>query len=340
IPGFAPQAQVPQVGAQVPQAQVAGATGGASKKKKIILFSSIGVACLAAIIIGLVIGFGGGDDEETGDQVADKGEQETPANQEDKQGGDDKGGSSGTDDKDRETEQPSGEKVASLADVPLPERLAPDTLAVAFIDNGKILEKGGEQVVDLVLQNIGKKKDREIFGTVLRNPSTIGWDSSEPMQVALQIHPNNKPIFCIAAKLNEADKLKSFLALAGDAFKAPESKNGYELYLASNDRACLAVAEDFFVILGHPQNVEGPDDFIAEADRFVHSDGAGSLIETNESFQAFAKESHDAAIWINGKALSELPSEEELPEELTSMLKVGSGVISLDFENGEAVLAG
>ena len=67
IPGFAPQAQAGQpqqaaqpqaerAGAQVPQAKVAGASGGASKKKKIILFSSIGVVSLAAIITGLVLG--------------------------------------------------------------------------------------------------------------------------------------------------------------------------------------------------------------------------------------------------------------------------------------------
>ncbi len=354
VPGFAgggqaqatqpqpAQAQVPQVGAQVPQAQVAGATGGASKKKKIILFSSIGVGCLAAIITMLIIFLGG--DEEKGDQVADKGKQGTSSNQENEQGGDDKGGSPGTDDKDKETEQPSGEKVASLADVPLAERLAPGTFAVAFIDNGKILEKGGEQVVDLVLQGIGTKKDREIFGAVLRDPSTIGWDSSKPMQVALLRNPNDensdKPIFCIAAKLNEADKLKSFLALAGDALKAPEYKNGYDWYLPINTQACLAVAEDFFVILGHPQNREGIDDFIAEVDRFVHSDGAGSLFQTNESFKAFTEQKHDAAIWVNGKELAELPSEEQLPEDLISLFEAGSALITLDFENGEAILAG
>ena len=367
IPGFATQAQagqpqqaaqaqVPQVGAQVPQAQVGGSVG-ASKWKAIILFSVIGIASVALIATLLYVFIGEDDVSENQLVSSESGEEQDPEtvqeDEEDKDGDDvvttsdtDKGENPG----EEETEQPSGAKVATLGEVSLPARIAPDALAVALIDNGKILEKGGDGVLALVLQDMGNK-DREIFEPVLRDPSTIGWDSSEPMQVALLGTPNeiksDDPIVCIAAKLNEAGKLKSFLAKAGDAIyegypkpKAPEIKNGYELYFSPNGRGCLALAEEFFVLLGHNEK-EALDDLIAEADRFVRSDGAGSLVETNESFQAFVKESHDAAIWVNGASLAQLPdASDEIPEEFSDLIKGGSGVITLDFENGEAILAG
>ena len=360
IPGFATQAQagqpqqaaqaqVPQVGAQVPQAQVGGSVG-ASKWKAIILFSVIGIASVALIATLLYVFIGEDDVSENQLVSSGSGEEQDPEtvqeDEEDKDG-DDVVTTSDTDKVENpgeeETEQPSGAKVATLGEVSLPARIAPDALAVALIDNGKILEKGGDGVLALVLQDMGKK-DREIFEPVLRDPSTIGWDSSEPMQVALLGTPNeiesDDPIVCIAAKLNEAGKLKSFLAKAGDAIKAPEIKNGYELYFSPNGRGCLALAEEFFVLLGHNEK-EALDDLIAEADRFVRSDGAGSLVETNESFQAFVKESHDAAIWVNGASLSQLPDAlDEIPEEFSDLIKGGSGVITLDFENGEAILAG
>ena len=360
IPGFATQAQagqpqqaaqaqVPQVGAQVPQAQVGGSVG-ASKWKAIILFSVIGIASVALIATLLYVFIGEDDVSENQLVSSGSGEEQDPEtvqeDEEDKDG-DDVVTTSDTDKVENpgeeETEQPSGAKVATLGEVSLPARIAPDALAVALIDNGKILEKGGDGVLALVLQDMGKK-DREIFEPVLRDPSTIGWDSSEPMQVALLGTPNeiksDDAIICIAAKLNEAGKLKSFLAKAGDAIKAPEIKNGYELYFSPNGRGCLALAEEFFVLLGHNEK-EALDDLIAEADRFVRSDGAGSLVETNESFQAFVKESHDAAIWVNGASLSQLPdASDEIPEEFSDLIKGGSGVITLDFENGEAILAG
>ena len=358
IPGFAAQAQagqpqqaqVPQVGAQIPQAQVGGSVG-ASKWKAIVLYILIGIGCVAALVATLTY-FLGGDEEPSENQLvsSESGEerdsetvQEDPG---DKDGDDmvttpdtDKGENPG----EEETEQPSGAKVATLGEVSLPARIAPDALAVALIDNGKILEKGGDGVLALVLQDMGKK-DREIFEPVLRDPSTIGWDSSEPMQVALLGTSNeiksDDAIVCIAAKLNEAGKLKSFLAKAGDEIKAPEIKNGYELYFSPNGSGCLVLAEEFFVLLGHSEK-EALDDLITEADRFVHSDGAGSLVETNESFQAFVKKSHDAAIWVNGASLAAWPDAlDEIPEEFSDLIKGGSGVITLDFENGEAVLAG
>ena len=83
------------------------------------------------------------------------------------------------------------------------------------------------------------------------------------------------------------------------------------------------------------------DDLVAEMEKFIHSDGSDSLVNSNESFQAFVKERHDAAIWANGGSLAQLPdASEEIPEQFTDLFEAGSGVITLDFENGEAVLTG
>jgi hypothetical protein len=335
IPGFAAQAQpgqpqqaaqpaqaqVPQVGAQVPQAQVPVATGGASKKKKIILFSSIGAVCLAAIITGLVLWLGG--DDKKGGQVADA---------------------------DKETEQPSGESATSLADVPLWDRILADALAVARIDNGKILEKGGEGAVTMFLQGFNRR-GREIFGNILSDPSNSDWDSSEPMQAFLLRHPTDENrmdlTFCLAVKrLGNAEKLKSFLGLVGEIIGEPERKNGYDLYLSTNGLSCLAVTEDLFVLFANDDK-EVLEDLIAEAEKFVHSDGSDSLAKSNESFKAFTEQKHDAAIWANLEALAAFSADREaahghgeVPEQFTDLFEAGSGVVSLDFENGEAVLAG
>ena len=352
IPGFAAQAQVgqpqqaaqpaqaqvPQVGAQVPQAQVAGATAGASKKKKIILFSSIGIACLAAIIIGLVIGLGGDDAKD--DQVADadKDKQETPANQEDKQGGTDKGVSSGTDDKDKETEQPSGAKASSLAEVPLLGRIPSDVLAVALIDYGTMLEKGGQEILSLLPPDSPTQ-----LTTVLKNPSTVGLDSSAPLQVIVSAYdgPDDDGLIGIAGKLGDATKFKTIVGLLPEMGK-PEQKDGYELYaVPGSSLSCLGIAKDFFVIWHSLGGQKAMDDLVVEMEKFIHSDGSDSLANSNESFQAFAGQSHDAAIWVNGGSLAQLPdASEEIPEQLSDLIKDGSGVITLDFENGEAVLAG
>ena len=323
----------------------------ASKWKATILFSVIELASVAFIATLLYV-FIGDDDEPENQLVSSESSEEkdpeTVQEDEDDKNGDEvvetPDSDKGEKPSEEETGQPSGIKLATLGEVSLPARIAPDAIAVALIDSGKILEKGGEQVVDLVLHDIGSKSDRAILSPILRDPSTFGWDSSEPMQVALLGTPNeiksDDPIVCIAAKLNEAGKLKSFLAKAGDLIKAPEVKNGYEVHFSPNGQGCLVLAEDFFLLLLHSEK-EALDDLIAEAERFVHSDGVGSLVETNESFQAFVKESHDAAIWVNGASLAQLPeASDEIPEEFSDLIKGGSGVITLDFENGEAILAG
>jgi hypothetical protein len=355
IPGFAPQAQagqpqqvaqhaqaqVAQAGAQVPQAQVPVATGGGSKKKKIILFSSIGVVCLAGIITGLVIWqSGGGDDEETDDQVADKSGQETTDDQED-EAGDDVVTLPDADDNDipeDETRQPSGSRAKSPTDVSLLDRIPSDVLAVAFIDYGTILEIGGQDLLSLIPPDTPPQ-----LTTVLKDPSTVGLDSSVPLQVVFSAYdgPGDDGLLGIAGKLEDAAKFKTVLGLL-PGFDNSEEKDGYELYIVPDSSlVCLGIAKDFFVIWGLDGGLNHMDDLVAEMEKFIHSDGSDSLVNSNESFQAFVKERHDAAIWANGGSLAQLPdASEEIPEQLSDMIKGGSGVITLDFENGEAILAG
>jgi len=335
------QAQVARAGAQVPQAKVTGVDGGGSKKKKIILFSSIGAVCLAGIITGLVIWqSGGGDDEETDDQVADKGGQETTDDQEDEDG-DDVVTLPDADENDipeEKTQQPSGSKAKSLADVPLLDRISSDVLAVAFIDYGTILEKGGQDFLPLIPPDAPPQ-----LTTVLKDPSMVGLDSSAPLQVVLSAYdsPEDDGQLGIAGKLDDAAKFKTVLGLL-PGFGKPEEKDGYDLYVVPDTSlSCIGVAEDFFVVW----NFDGGniDKLVAEMEKFMHSDGSDSLAKSNESFKAFTGQKHDAAIWANFEALAALAQEEsdgEVPEQFTDLFEAGSGVITLDFENGEAVLTG
>lgn len=347
VPGFsqgAPaqpaQAHVPQMGVQVPQAKVTGATEGTSKKKKIILFSSIGFACLAGVIAGLVIFFGGGDKKETGDQVANDGRNGTTYDDQEGKEGNDIVASSGADEGDllEGSNLPApGSKVKSLGDVPLLDRIASDSLAVGLIDYGTILEKGGQEIISLLPPDVPPQ-----LSTVLKDPSTLGLDSSVPLQVVFSAYdgPGEDGLLGIAGKLEDAAKFKTVLGLL-PGFDNSEEKEGYELYVVPDSSlVCLGIAKDFFVIWGLDGGPSRKDDLVLEMEKFIHSDGSDSLVSSSESFQAFAKKKHDAAIWINGKAITELPSEEKLPEELNSLFSTGSGVISLDFENGEAILAG
>lgn len=325
IPGFAAQtevgqshqakqpaqAQVARAKAQVPQAQVPITTGGGSKKKKIILFSSIGAIFLAAITAGFVFWLNG--DDEKGDLVADVS-------------------------KDSETEQPSVESTTALADIPLLDRISSDVLAVAFIDFGTILEKGGQDILPLIPPGSPPQ-----LTTVLKDPSTVGLDSSAPLQVVLSAYdsPGDDGQLGIAGKLDDVAKFKTVLGLL-PGFGKPEEKVGYDLYVVPDTSlSCIGVAEDFFVVW----NFDGGniDKLVAEMEKFMHADGSDSLAKSNESFKAFTEQKHDAAVWANFEALSALAQEYadgEVPDQFTDMLEAGSGVITLDFKNGESALTG
>jgi hypothetical protein len=348
IPGFASQvpagqpqqpaeAQVARAGAQVAQAKVAGETGGGSKKKKIILFSSIGAVCLGAIITGLVLWLGGDDEKE--DHLADKGKRETTENHQDEQEGDENARGSGTEDQTNEPKQPSrSTKTKSLADIPLLDRIPSDVLAVAFVDYGTILEKGGQGLLPLIPPDAPPQ-----LTTVLKDPSTVGLDSSVPLQVVLSAYdsPGDDGQLGMAGKLDDAAKFKTVLGLL-PGFEKPEEKDGYDLYVVPDTSlSCIGVAKDFFVLW----NLDGGnvDKLNAEMEKFMHSDGSDSLAKSNDSFKAFIKQKHDAAIWANLEALTVLAQEYadgEVPDQFADTFEAGAGVVTLDFENGEAVLAG
>ena len=342
VPGFAAQAQTGQprqatqpVHAQVPQAQIPAATEGASKKKKIILFSSIGGACLAAIIAGLVVLLGGDNDEKS-EQLADESGQ-ISASSEDKQGVDEQDGGSGTNDKEKDVE-PAVTKATSLADVPLLDRIASNSLAVGLIDYGTMLEKGGQEILSLLPPDAPPQ-----LSTVLKDPSSVGLDSSVPLQIIFSAYdaPGEDGLLGIAGKLEDAAKLKTVLGLL-PGFDNSEEKDGYELYVVPDSSlACLGIAKDFFVIWGLDAGPSRMADLVVEMEKFIYADGSDSLVNSNESFQSFVQESHDSAIWVNGASLEELPDgSDEIPEEFSDLIKGGSGVITLDFENGEVILAG
>ena len=344
IPGFA--AGQAQAGQPFQAQSAAGTTGGSATKMKVmvILFTVLGVAGVAALVALLASFLGDDEPSETPPVASVETEQGQGAE-------DDKNEEEEADDTDPvDTPEPStGSTPPSTAPAPklsgvsLPQRLGPDSLAVARIDYGKILEKGGEQLTAMIPLE-GSEREREIFEKILGDPSTVGLDPSEPVQVALMSHPTDKAsdklTFSVAAKLSDSGKLKGLLALlGGEKVPEPEKRDGYDLFVEPRAGFCLAIAEDFFVVVGNDDK-EVYDTLVAEAERFVLADGSGSLVEANKPFQAFAGQSHDAAIWVNGSSLDQVPGSEEIPEEFGGLIDSGTGVVTLDFNDGEAVLTG
>ena len=344
IPGFA--AGQAQAGQPVQAQSAAGTTGGSATKMKVmvILFAVLGVAGVAALV-ALLASFLGDDDPSETPPVASVETEQGQGAEDDKNEEEEADDTDPVDTPEPSTGStpPSTAPAPKLSEVSLPQRLGPDHLAVARIDYGKILEKGGEQLTAMIPVE-GSEREREILEKILGDPSTVGLDPSEPVQVALMSHPTDKAsdklTFSVAAKLSDSSKLKGLLALlGGEKVPEPEKKDGYDLFIEARAGVCLAIAEDFFVLVGNDDK-EVYDTLVAEAERFVLADGSGSLVEANKPFQAFAGQSHDAAIWVNGSSLDQVPGSEEIPEEFGGLIDSGTGVVTLDFKDGEAVLAG
>ena len=152
----------------------------------------------------------------------------------------------------------------------------------------------------------------------------VGLDSSAPLQVVLSAYdsPGDDGQLGMAGKLDDAAKFKTVLGLL-PGFEKPEEKDGYDLYVVPDTSlSCIGVAKDFFVVW----NLDGGsiDKLNAEMEKFMHSDGSDSLAKSNESFKAFIKQKHDAAIWANLEAVTALAQEGaagEVPDQFTDMLR-------------------
>lgn len=313
-PQQAAQAQAGQQQAQAAahqQAQAAQvqatAAASAAKKKKIILWSSIGGVAAACLIAGLLVwALGSSDEEPEEDEVADKGSS----------GG--SGGSSG------------GSGGASLAGASLAERVPADALAVASLDLGALLDKSGPQAMQM-LKGMGPP----ILGKVLDDPSTVGLDLSELLRVHFLKNPadaNGQPMMVFSGKLSDAAKFGETVELLL-GFEPPVEKDGYVEYAHPIGTGTLAVAEDFFILLGSGDRDVTPSDVREEIERFVNADGS-------DSFPAApSDQKYDFGVRVNLDSIATIPeARESTPEEILKILEGGILSAGLLFDDGEVVV--
>jgi hypothetical protein len=321
LPGLSAQPSVqPQQPQQAPQTggnaqskfdqSSAATTSGGSKngKKKLIIWGSVGAVALLALIFILIFTLSGTSTDED-NQIAES---------------------------DSETENSEGEEKSaepaeldSNNNIPLIERIPSDAGAVILIEVNELLEKGRKDIATLPPPGLPL-----MVGKALKDPTSLGVDVSEPLQVHLipQEDVNLAPTGGIAGKLSDNEKFMNTIELLAGLEK-PTEKNGYFLYAPfGKSEPQIAVGPDFF-FAGFADN---PKDKEPSIDQFMTADGSDSIIKKQKTFAGLANETNDIAIWFGGDSILESLSNQMDNANLDTMKGV-SGTLTLNFENGEMI---
>ena len=321
LPGLSAQPSVqPQQPQQAPQTggnaqskfdqSSAATTSGGSKngKKKLIIWGSVGAVALLALIFILIFTLSGTSTDED-NQIAES---------------------------DSETENSEGEEKSaepaeldSNNNIPLIERIPSDAGAVILIEVNELLEKGRKDIATLLPPGLPP-----MVGKALKDPTSLGVDVSEPLQVHLipQEDVNLAPTGGIAGKLSDNEKFMNTIELLAGLEK-PTEKNGYFLYAPfGKSEPQIAVGPDFF-FAGFADN---PKDKEPSIDQFMTADGSDSIIKKQKTFAGLANETNDIAIWFGGDSILESLSNQMDNANLDTMKGV-SGTLTLNFENGEMI---
>ena len=321
LPGLSAQPSVqPQQPQQAPQTggnaqskfdqNSAATTSGGSKngKKKLIIWGSVGAVALLALIFILIFTLSGTSTDED-NQIAES---------------------------DSETENSEGEEKSaepaeldSNNNIPLIERIPSDAGAVILIEVNELLEKGRKDIATLLPPGLPP-----MVGKALKDPTSLGVDVSEPLQVHLipQEDVNLAPTGGIAGKLSDNEKFMNTIELLAGLEK-PTEKNGYFLYAPfGKSEPQIAVGPDFF-FAGFADN---PKDKEPSIDQFMTADGSDSIIKKQKTFAGLANETNDIAIWFGGDSILESLSNQMDNANLDTMKGV-SGTLTLNFENGEMI---
>ena len=300
-----------------PSQQTSEKTAKSGGSKKWIIFGGIGVA-VVAIIAGLYIAiFSVGDEPEDKEVAVSNDTTKEDA----------------TSDKDENTEESTTSSTADTQpNIGLVDRIPSDAGGVIFIRLNDLLNKGRDDIKALLPAGLPP-----MVGKVLEDPSSLGLDISQPLQIHLipQDNPKLAPSGGIAGKLSDKAKFMTTLELLA-GLDAPEEKDGYLLYQplggADGSEPQIAIGSDFFFAGG----ADKPSDREPSIDKFMTADVSSSLTKSNESFVAFTNESHDLSIWFGGDSILETIGN-QLDNANLDSIKGGSGIISLNFENGEMI---
>ena len=312
-------AQAKQVTASAaqPSQQTTAKTAKSGGSKKWIIFGGIGVA-VVAIIAGVCFAIFSGGDEPEDKEVA---------------GSNDATKEDAISDEDENTEESTTSPTATTQpNIALVDRIPSDAGGVIFIRLNDLLDKGRDDIKALLPPGLPP-----LVGKALEDPSSLGVDISQPLQVHLipQDDPNLAPSGGIAGKLSDKAKFMTTLELLA-RLDAPEQKDGYLLYQplggAEGSEPQIAIGSDFFFVGG----ADKPSDRGPTIEKFMTADGSSSLSKSNESFVAFTNESHDLSIWFGGDSILETLGS-QIDNANLDTLKGGKGTISLNFEDGELV---
>ena len=321
IPGLSAQPSVqPQQPQQAPQTggnaqskfdqSSAATTSGGSKngKKKLIIWGSVGAVALLALIFILIFTLSGTSTDED-NQIAES--------------------DSETENSEREEKSAEPAELDSNNNIPLIERIPSDAGAVILIEVNELLEKGRKDIATLLPPGLPP-----MVGKALKDPTSLGVDVSEPLQVHLipQEDVNLAPTGGIAGKLSDNEKFMNTIELLAGLEK-PTEKNGYFLYAPfGKSEPQIAVGPDFF-FAGFADN---PKDKEPSIDQFMTADGSDSIIKKQKTFAGLANETNDIAIWFGGDSILESLSNQMDNANLDTMKGV-SGTLTLNFENGEMI---
>jgi hypothetical protein len=281
--------------------------------KKWIIFGGIGMA-VVAIIAGVCFAIFSGGDEAVDKEVAESSDTTRK---------------DATSNEEEETKE-STPTTATQSNISLIERIPSETGAVFLVRVNDLLDKGREDIKALLPPGLPP-----MVGKALEDPSSLGLDISQPLQIHLipQDNPNLAPSGGIAGKLSDKAKFMTTLELLA-GLDAPEQKDGYLLYQplggAEGSEPQIAIGSDFFFAGG----ADKPSDREPIIEKFMTSDGSSSLSKSNESFVAFTNESHDLSIWFGGDSILETLGS-QIDNASLDTLKGGKGTISLNFEDGE-----
>tara|TARA_B100000035_G_scaffold131448_1_gene111719 strand:- start:2853 stop:5012 length:2160 start_codon:yes stop_codon:yes gene_type:complete len=311
------QAKQTTTSAAQPTQQAAAKTAKSGGSKKWIIFGGVGVA-VVAIIAGVCIAIFSGGDEPEDKEIA---------------GSNDITKEEATSEEDENTEESTTSPTAATQpNIALIDRIPSDAGGVIFIRLNDLLDKGRDDIKALLPPGLPP-----MVGKALEDPSSLGIDISQPLQIHLipQDNPNLAPSGGIAGKLSDKEKFMTTLELLA-GLDAPEQKDGYLLYQplggAEGSDPQIAIGSDFFFAGG----ADKPSDRVPTIEKFMTADGSSSLTKSNQSFVAFKNESHDLSIWFGGDSILETLGS-QIDNANLDNLKGGTGTISLNFEDGELV---
>ena len=298
---------------QLNQTKASSAKGGG---KKVLIFASIGGVTLISLVVILIVYLLGDDGEENGNQIVNnetESEQTEPSSNQES-------------DKSDEQQKNSGSKNNNT---PLIERIPSDSGAVFFIRVNDLLEKGRDDIAALLPPGLPP-----MVGKALENPTSLGLDVSEPIQIHLIPHEdvNLAPTGGIAGKLSDKEKFMNTIELLAGLEK-PIEKNGYFLYAPlGNAEPQIAIGSDFF-FAGF---ADKPKDKEPSIDKFMTATGSDALIKSQDTFSSFSNEKNDIGIWFGGDSILDSLSD-QMDNANLDAIKGGTGTLTLNFEDGEMV---